>query len=192
MLEISEENESTIQDLLIAYEDETNAQARYLAFAEKADAEHLHGAASLCRAAARAEHFHAARHAWAIKQLGVEPWCTLCSVKVKSTLENMSDALAGEQHEIGDTYPVALEKAKKHSNRTVIRSFAGALEAEKTHARLYAEVVALIEAGKQDSWIGAAREFFVCPGCGYTVKTLEQDDFCPVCRCPQERFEAVL
>ena len=192
MLEISEANESAIQDLLIAFEDESNAQARYLAFAEKADQEQLHGAASLCRAAARAEHFHAASHARAIKALGVEAWCNLHEPEVKSTLENMRDALAGEQHEIAAMYPGVLEEAKKRGNSAVVRSFAGALEAEKTHARLYAEAVVLLEAGEKDSWIGTAREFFVCPACGYTVKTLEQDDFCPVCRCPQEQFEAVL
>jgi len=192
MLEISEANESAIQDLLIAYEDETNAQARYLAFAEKADQEQLHGAASLCRAAARAEHFHAASHARAIRQLGVEPWCNLHDVKVKSTLENMRDALAGEQDEIGEMYPRVLEEARKHSNTAVIRTFAGAMEAEKAHARLYAEAVALLEAGEKDSWIGTAREFFVCPVCGNTVKTRDADELCPVCRCSQERFEPVL
>lgn len=192
MLEISEQNESAIQDLLIAFEDETNAQAKYLAFAEKADQEQLHGAASLCRAAARAEHFHAASHARAIKQLGVKPWCSMHKVEVRGTLDNMLDALAGEQHEIDDMYPVALNEAKKHSNRAVIRTFAGAMEAEKAHARLYAEAVALLETGKMDSWIGAAREFFVCPACGNTVKTIEVDELCPVCRGSQERFEAVL
>jgi rubrerythrin len=191
MLEISEENEAAIQDLLVAFEDETNAQARYLAFAEKADAEQLHGAASLCRAAARSEHFHAAKHAWATRQLGVEAWCNLHKFEVKSTLENMKDALQGEQHEIADLYPAVLAEARKHRNSAVIRTFTGALEAEKSHARLYAEAVALLEAGKNDSWIDAAREFYVCPGCGYTAKTADQDEDCPVCRCSQEQFEAV-
>lgn len=192
MLEISEESEAAIQDLLIAFEDETNAQAKYLAFAEKADAEQLHGAASLCRAAARSEHFHAASHARASRQLGVEAWCNLHEFEVKSTLENMRDALEGEQHEIVAMYPAILEEAKKLRNSAVIRSFTGALEAEKSHALLYAEAVALLEAGNKDSWIGAAREFLVCPVCGYTAKTIEEDDDCPVCRCSQDRFEAVL
>ena len=191
MLEISEQNESAIQDLLIAFEDETNAQTKYLAFAEKADQEHLRGAASLCRAAARAEHFHAASHARAIRQLGVEPWCSMHDLAVKSTLENMRDALAGEQDEISEMYPRVLAEAMRRSNRAVIRTFAVAMEAEKAHARLYAEVVALLEAGEKESWIGAAREFFVCPACGYTSKTLEAEKFCPVCRGSQERFEAV-
>ena len=192
MVEISEQDETAIQDLLIAFEDETNAQAKYLAFAAKADAEHLPGAASLCRAAAWSEHIHAATHARAIKQLGVDARCKIHLAEVKSTLDNMKDALEGEQHEIEDMYPGILKEARKHRNTTVIRAFAGALESEKAHARLYAEAVALIEAGKLDSWIGAAREFFVCPSCGYTSKTHEEDENCPVCRCSQERFESVL
>jgi rubrerythrin len=191
MVEISVQDEAAIQDLLVAFEDETNAQAKYLAFATKADAEQLHGAASLCRAAAWSEHIHAASHARAIKQLGVEPRCTLNEVSVKDTLENMRDALAGEQHEIDEMYPGVLEVARKHKNHAVIRTFVGALESEKAHAKLYAEAVALIETGKTNSWIGAAREFYVCPTCGFTSKTHDEDEYCPVCHCSQERFEAV-
>ncbi len=191
MLEISAENEFAVQDLLEAFEDETNAQAKYLAFAEKADAEELHGAASLCRAAARSEHFHAASHARAIRQLGVEARCKPIEFKVKSTLENMIDALESEEHEITAMYPGVLAEARKRRNLAVTRTFAWALEAEKAHARLYAEVIALLEAGRRDSWIEVAREFFVCPVCGYTAETAHEDEICPVCRCSQERFEAV-
>ncbi len=191
MIEISAENEATIQDLLAAFEDETNAQAKYQAFAEKADAEQLHGAASLCRAAARSEHIHAARHAFAMRQLGVNPRYAPCQVEVKSTLDNMRDALESEEHEIAEMYPGVLKEALRKRNRTVIRAFTWAMEAEKSHALLYGEAVALLEAGRSDSWIEVAREFYVCPECGYTAETRKRDDLCPVCRCSQERFEAV-
>ena len=191
MLEISAENEATIQDLLAAFEDETNAQAKYLAFAEKADLEQLHGAASLCRAAARSEHFHAARHARAIRQLGVEVRCFPRKVEVKSTLENMRDALAGEEHEVAEMYPGVLAQARKQKNQNVIRAFSWAMEAEKAHAQLYGEAVALLEAGRSDSWLELAHAFYVCPECGYTAETVNRDESCPVCRGSQERFEAV-
>jgi rubrerythrin len=191
VLEISAENEFAIQDLLAAFEDETNAQAKYLAFAEKADAEQLHGAASLCRAAARSEHFHAARHARAMRQLGVDVQYAPRKAEVKSTLENMRDALESEEHEIAEMYPGVLEAARKQKNQAVIRSFTWAMEAEKSHAVLYGEAVALLEAGRSDSWIEDGRAFYVCPECGYTAETLKRDESCPVCRCSQERFEAV-
>jgi len=55
MPSVAAENETTIKNLLIAFEGESNANAKYMQFAAKADAEGLHGAASLFRAAARAE-----------------------------------------------------------------------------------------------------------------------------------------
>src|ERR1700759_5490471 len=67
---IAIENETTIRNLLSAFEGESNAHVRYSAFAVHADGEGLHGAASLFRAAARAEQIHAANHAPVIRQLG--------------------------------------------------------------------------------------------------------------------------
>jgi rubrerythrin len=65
------------------------------------------------------------------------------------------------------------------------------MEAEKTHARLYGEAIALLQGGKTDSWIGAARDFYVCPVCGYTSETEEEHERCPVCNCPWEKFEII-
>ncbi len=65
-------NEITIKNLLAAFEGESNAHVKYIAFADRADEDGLHGAASLFRAAGRAEQIHAANHARVIKQLGAE------------------------------------------------------------------------------------------------------------------------
>ena len=91
-------NATTVQNLLAAFEGESNAHAKYTAFAVKADADGLHGAASLFRAAARAEQIHAANHARVIKQLGGEAKCDIHAVEVKATLENLKAALGGEQY----------------------------------------------------------------------------------------------
>ena len=135
--------------------------------------------------------FDVGARAGIMKQLGVEAWCTMRKVQVKSTLENMQDALEGEEHEIEKTYPMVLEDARRRKNHAVIGTFTRAMEAEKAHARLYGEAVALLESGRMDSWIEVAREYYVCPECGYTAETLKRDESCPVCRCSQERFEAV-
>ncbi|MGA2673486.1 MAG: ferritin family protein [Terracidiphilus sp.] len=188
---IAAENATTIQNLLSAFEGESNAHAKYTAFAVKADADGLHGAASLFRAAARAEQIHATNHARVIKQLGGEAQCTIHAVEVKTTLENLKAALGGEQYEIDTMYPGFLEEATARKNTAAIRTFTGALEAEKTHARLYGEAIALLVGGKKDTWIAATREFYVCPVCGYTSETEEEHERCPVCNCPWERFEIV-
>jgi rubrerythrin len=191
MSAIAAENAITVQNLLAAFEGESNAHAKYTAFAAKADADGLHGAASLFRAAARAEQIHAANHARVIGILGGQAECAIHPVEVKSTLENLKAALNGEQYEIDTMYPGFLEEATARKNTAAIRTFHGALEAEKTHARLYAEAIALLAAGKQDSWIGEARDFYVCPVCGYTSETEEEHERCPVCNCLWEKFEII-
>jgi rubrerythrin len=188
---IAVENSKTIENLLAAYEGESNAHAKYTAFAVKADADGLHGAASLFRAAARAEQIHAANHAGIIKQLGGEAKCEVHAVEVKSTLENLKTALAGEQYEVDTMYPGFIEEATARNNTAAIRTFHGAMEAEKTHARIYSEAIVLVEAGKKDAWVSAPRKFYVCPVCGYTSETPGEHDRCPVCNVPWERFETV-
>jgi rubrerythrin len=188
---IAAESAITVQNLLAAFEGESNAHAKYTASAVKADADGLRGAASLFRAAARAEQIHGANHARVIKQMGGEARCEIHPVEVKTTLENLKAALGGEQYEIDTMYPGFLEEATACKNTAAIRTFTGALEAEKTHARLYGEAIALLAGGQKDSWIGAAREFYVCPVCGYTSETEEEHERCPVCNCPWERFEIV-
>jgi rubrerythrin len=191
MPSVAAENEVTIKNLLAAFEGESNAHAKYLEFAKNADADGLHGVASLFRAAGRAEEIHAANHARVIEQLGGEAKCEIHPAEVKSTFDNLKTALAGELYEFEVMYPEFLAEAKSHDNKMAIRTFTGAMEAEKTHARLYSEAIALLEGGNLNSWISAARDFYVCPVCGYTSETEEEHERCPVCNTPWERFEII-
>ena len=188
---VAAENAVTVQNLLAAFEGESNAHAKYTAFAAKADEEGLHGAASLFRAAARAEQIHAGNHARVIGQLGARAECVIRAVEAKSTLDNLKAALNGEKYEIDTMYPGFLAEAEEHKNSAAIRTFHWALEAEKTHSRLYGEAIALLEAGKKDAWIGAAKDFYVCTVCGYTSETPNEHERCPVCNLPWEKFEVV-
>jgi rubrerythrin len=191
MSEIVAEHTITVQNLLAAFEGESNAHAKYTAFAAKADEDGLHGAASLFRAAARAEQIHATNHSRVLHQLGSRSECEIHAVEVKTTLENLKTALNGERYEIDTMYPSFLDEAKERKNTAAIRTFSYALEAEKTHARLYGEAIALLAAGKKDSWIAEARDFYVCPVCGYTSETEEEHEHCPVCNCLWEKFEII-
>ena len=161
MAEIAAENAVTVKNLLSALEGESNANAKYNAFAIKADADGFRGAASLFRAAARAEQIHATNHARVIVQLGGKVAIKIHEIEVGSMLENLKTALAGEQYEIATMYPGFIAEATAHNNTAAIRTFHNALEAEKTHARLYAEAIALLEAGSKDTWIAKTRAFFV-------------------------------
>jgi rubrerythrin len=185
---VATENENGVSNLLAAYEGELNAHARYKAFAAKAEAEGMNGAASLFRAAARAEQIHAGNHARVIRQMGGEATAQIRPFHVKSTLENLKTALGGEQHEIDSLYPKFLVHATSQLDTSAVRSFLWAIEAEKTHARLYQDAVVSMEAGP--GWTQDQLEFHVCTLCGYTAKTQEADN-CPACNFVWDRFERI-
>jgi rubrerythrin len=184
------EKTATIANLLAAYEGESNAHSKYVVFAAKADAEGWHGAASLFRAAARAEEIHATNHARAIKQLHAEAKCQIHPAEVKSTLENLKAALAGEQYEIDTMYPAFIAAAADTDVAIARRSFTWAMEAEKTHARLYTDAIELVEKGLKNCWPGSSCDFYVCAACGYTTMTPEEE-CCPVCNLALDKFEVI-
>lgn len=190
-VKVAAENTTTMKNLLTAYQGESNAHARYVAFAAKAESDGFHGAASLFRAAARAEELHANNHARVIKDMGGEAACEADAVEVKTTLENLRTALAGERYEVDTMYPAFLGEARLQKNAAAMRTFHGALEAEKTHARLFSETIAFAETGLENSWIRTERSFYVCPVCGYTSEAPREHMRCPVCNCLWERFELI-
>ena len=60
----------TLENLQAAFDGESNARNKYLAFAKKAGEEGYGEVASLFRAAAKAEEIHANNHAVVIRKLG--------------------------------------------------------------------------------------------------------------------------
>jgi len=185
------EQTATITNLLASYEGESNAHSKYVLFAAKADADGWHGAASLFRAAARAEGIHAKNHARVLKQLGRDAKCQIHPAEVKSTLENLKAALVGEQYEINTLYPGFIAESTESDLPIATRSLTWAMEAEKTHARLYAQAIELVENGVKDSWAGSRCDFYVCTACGFTTRTPEEQDRCPVCNLAFDKFEVI-
>jgi rubrerythrin len=183
-------NETTIKNLLAAYQGETNVNARYKAYAKKADADGLPGVASLFRATARAEQVHANNQSRVLRQLGGEARAEVLAFKVQATLDNLKSALAGEKYEIESMYPAFITEAMAHIHATAARAFTWALEAEKTHVRLYNKTIAAVESGQSDSWVRSPRDFYVCPVCACTSEEREPMN-CPICQYPSDRLETV-
>jgi rubrerythrin len=175
----------TLDNLQTAFNGESNARARYLAFAQKAEAEGYGKVASLFRAAARAEDIHANNHAEVIRKLGAPPAADVKTPEVKSTAENLEAAIKGESYERDTMYPEFLKQAREDGNRDAVRTFNLAKEAEAEHAKLYTEA-----SGNLAAWKTNAQTFYVCPSCGYTTPTLNFDK-CPVDFTPRDKFIAV-
>lgn len=173
---------STLENLQAAYDGESNAHAKYLAYAEQAKAEGYHKVAVLFTAAARAEGIHAANHAEVIRQMGGEPQADVKEAAVGSTRENLQDALKGESYERDKMYPGFLAKARRDGNGDAIKTLNLARNAEIEHAKLYQEALNNLE-----GWKAAGATFYVCPVCGWTASTLPAEK-CPSSFTPKSRF----
>ena len=157
---------STLDNLQAAYDGESNARAKYLAFAKKADEEGYTQVASLFRAAARAEEIHADAHAKVIRNMVDTPRADIKAPEVKSTKENLEAAIAGESHERDVMYPEFIKKSKADGDVSATRTFTLAKTAEAEHAKLYKQALDNLE-----QWKGGTKDFYVCTVCGYTMPT---------------------
>lgn len=176
---------TTLDNLQAAFNGESNANARYLAFAKKAEAEGYGKVASLFRAAARAEQVHFEWHAKVIKEMGATPTANIETPVVKSTQENLQAALKGETYESTIMYPEFLAKAEKDQNQGAIDAFEDAKAAEAVHASLYGKALKNLK-----SWKGSSKNFYVCPVCGNVAEKLNFKE-CPICGNDKSKFLTV-
>ena len=155
------------QHLRDAFAGESQANRKYLAFADKAEKDGYPQIAKLFRAAGAAETVHAHAHLRALGEIG-------------STADNLKVAVAGETHEFKNMYPEMIKDAKEEGNKTAERSFIFANEVEKIHAELYQNAL-----DNMDSLEDA--DYYVCSVCGMTVEH-EAPDTCPVCGAKASAF----
>lgn len=182
----SAQRTTTLANLQTAFNGESNARARYLAFAVAAEREGYGPVASLFRAAARAEQIHAANHAAVIRKHGAEPVANIQTPAVKSTRENLAVAIEGEEYERDVMYPTFLQQARDERDQSgAVRTFHLAQKAEAEHAALYRAALSELETLQ-----GPARKYFVCPVCGFTTSA-PADARCPLCSTPRERYEEI-
>ncbi|MFZ2655162.1 MAG: ferritin family protein [Victivallales bacterium] len=180
-----EAGKTTLDNLQAAFNGESNAKARYEAFAVKADEEGYKSVAALFRAAAKSEGIHAVKHGEMIKKMGAEPKAAIEKADVKSTKENLEASIKGETYEKDSMYPSFIKQAEADKNAGAAMTFKGAMAAEIEHAKLYSQALKEL-----DSWKAGGKVFLVCTVCGYT--TMDQGlKQCPVCSAPRAKFDAV-
>jgi rubrerythrin len=164
---------STIDNLKDAFAGESQANRKYLAFAEQAAKDGFPQVAKLFRAVAAAETIHAHAHLRAMDG-------------VKSTAENLAEAMDGEKYEFTSMYPPMVATAEAEGHKKAVRSMTHALEVEKIHYELFGEALKAIKAAA-DLKASAVR---ICPVCGHTVIG-DAPDECPICKTKGEKYVSV-
>ena len=165
---------ATSDNLQEAFAGESQANRKYLAFAEQAEKDGYAQVAKLFRAAAEAETIHAHAH---FRVMG----------GIKATTENLQAAIEGEGFEFQQMYPKFLKEAEAEDNKPAVYTFKNALAVEEIHHGLYIEALNTVKSGSDLP----ESKIFVCAVCGNTVNG-EAPDTCPVCGASKQQFKEVV
>ncbi len=160
----------TEENLKAAFAGESQAHMRYLIFARQAEKEGYSNLSRLFEAIAFAERVHATNH---LKVLD----------EVKTSADNLQEALDGETFEVNEMYPAYRETARSDQEKGAERSTDWALQAEMVHAVMYKKAKQVVEKGKDIE----LEKVFICEVCGYTAEG-GAPDRCPVCGAPKDKF----
>jgi rubrerythrin len=120
----------THQNLKEAFAGESQANRRYLYFAQKADVEGYPDVAALFRSVAEGETGHAFGHFDFLAEVG-DPATGLA---VGSTADNLKSAIEGETYEYTEMYPGFAKTAREEGFEAIAEWFETLARAEKSHA----------------------------------------------------------
>jgi rubrerythrin len=175
----------TIENLKAAFKGESTASAKYAAYAAKAKEEGFPQVAVLFEAASKAENIHAGNHKEVLSGLGVEPDVVVPEFTVKTTVENLQDAIAGEGYEMETMYPGFIAAAEEEKVAGAKKSFTWALDTEKKHKGFYQKALDALSANTLNV---LATEYFVCPKCGNTFEAATVEEKCSFCMTPKDKY----
>lgn len=177
----------TITNLKEAVKGETTASAKYAAYAKRAKEEGKNNIAMLFEAASKSESIHAGNHKAVLEQLGVKMDNFTPEYEVKSTKENLQDAIKGESYEVATMYPDFIKKAGDDNVTLASISFNYAYQTEKKHKVMYQNALDKLVAGKENE---VASNYWVCPTCGNTYEN-NAPKRCGISMTSGERFISI-
>ncbi len=158
---LSRKLEETVQGELLAH-------FNYLMFADRAERRGMERIASLFRALAASEYYHARSFFSILHQPA--PFA-----------ETIQTYEPGETFEYSHFYRMLAQYAKDHGSPLAEQAYAGAAMAEKVHAELLRQAADMENFGE--------RKVYVCPVCGYVMVGDVAPERCPVCGGPKKQYE---
>ena len=123
----------TEENLKYAFAGESQANRRYLYFAQKADVEGYNDISAVFRSTAEGETGHAHGHLEYLEEVG-DP---ATGKPIGSTSNNLKAAIAGETHEYTDMYPGMAKVAREEGFSEIADWFETLAKAERSHANRF-------------------------------------------------------
>jgi rubrerythrin len=128
----------TEENLKLAFAAESQANRRYLYFAQKADIEGHVDVAAVFRSTAEGETGHAHGHLEYLEETG-DP---ATGMPFSDTASSLKSAIAGETHEYTDMYPGMAKAARTEGFDEIADWFETLAKAERSHANRFAKALA--------------------------------------------------
>jgi rubrerythrin len=123
-----------------AFAGESQANRRYLYFAQRADVEGYNDVSAVFRSTAEGETGHAHGHLEYLEESG-DP---ATGLPFGSTENNLKTAIAGETHEYTDMYPGMARTARDEGFDEIADWFETLAKAEKSHAGRFTQMLKLV------------------------------------------------
>lgn len=123
----------TEENLKAAFAGESQANRRYLYFAQKADVEGYNDVSAVFRSTAEGETGHAHGHLEYLEEVG-DP---ATGKPIGSTSDNLKAAIAGETYEYTDMYPGMAKSAREEGFEEIADWFETLAKAERSHANRF-------------------------------------------------------
>ena len=127
----------TLGNLKDAFAGESQANRRYLYFAQKADIEGYNDVAAVFRSTAEGETGHAHGHLEFMEAVG-DP---ATGLPIGGTENNLKASIAGETHEYTDMYPGMAKTARDEGLDEVADWFETLAKAERSHANRFTKAL---------------------------------------------------
>lgn len=128
-------------NLKAAFAAESQANRRYLYFAQKADIDGYSDVSALFRSTAEGETGHAHGHLEYLEAVG-DP---VTGMPIGNTADNLKSAIAGETHEYSDMYPGMAKDAREEGFDEIADWMETLAKAERSHASRFQKALDLLE-----------------------------------------------
>jgi rubrerythrin len=141
---MSLEGTKTLENLKEGFAGESQANRRYLYFAQQADVEGYPDTATVFRSTAEGETGHAFGHIEFMEEVG-DP---VTGEPIGETELNLGSAIAGETYEFTEMYPGFAKTAREEGFDEIAEWFETLARAEKSHARRFQKALDAVKAGE--------------------------------------------
>ena len=179
----------TEKNLLKAFAGESQARNRYTYFSSVARNEGYEQIAAIFLDTADNEKEHAKVFFNYLEGGDVEITAAYPAGKIKSTVENLDAAAAGEAMEYSKIYPEFERVAREEGFEDIANSFKEIGEVEEQHERRYNKLLKNLAEGRVFKKPQPVK--WRCRNCGYVHEGPEAPKECPACKHPQAFYEVL-